>query len=105
MIQIPIKRPRRPRVWRPYLSAQDSCHGDHVCEACMECFAAEAEHTRPGHLWTVVDGKIVFMEDQVAASMLGRPLLPTEAVVHKNGDPLINTRENLEIVTMPEMGS
>ena len=107
MIEIRIRRPRRPRVWRPYLSAANQSCGNcgEFCQDCMANFAAEAEYERPGHVWTVIDGKIVFMEDQVAASMLGRPLLPTEAVIHKNGDPFINTRENLEIVTIPEMGA
>jgi hypothetical protein len=70
----------------------------------MESYAAEAEYNRPGHVWTVIDRKVVYLEDQVAASMLGRPLNPNEVVIHKNGDPLINTRENLEIMMIPDMG-
>jgi hypothetical protein len=99
------KRPRRTHKFTPILAIramQDYCHGDHICDDCMAGYAADAEHNRPGHAWTVENGKVVFLEDKIAESMLGRPLLPTEMVVHKNGDPLLNTHENLEIITMPK---
>jgi hypothetical protein len=84
---------------------EDFCHGDHVCEACMEAYAAEAEYNRPGHVWTVIEGKVAYLEDQVAASMLGRPLNPNETVVHRDSDPKNNQRANIEIVVIPDMGT
>lgn len=104
MKTIAIKRPRRPHVFRTRLTA-DVCHGDHICSACMEGFAAEAEYNRPGHAWTIIAGKIVYQEDVVAASMLGRLLNSNEGVIHKDGNPLNNNRANIEIVTIPDTGA
>jgi hypothetical protein len=71
----------------------------------MAEFAEQAESQRPGHVWTVVEGKVVFMEDAVAESMLGRPLEKNEAAIHRDNNPLNNTRANIEVVTIPEMGT
>ena len=69
------------------------------------CAGAElAESERLGHVWTVVEGKVVFMEDAIAESILGRPLNYKEAAIHKDQNPLNNTRANIEIVTIPDMG-
>lgn len=100
------KRPRRFHKFVPYVSMQeDFCHGDHVCEACMESFAAEAEHNRPGHVWALDDGHVIYLEDKIAESMLGRPLNSSEVAVHKDGDFTNNTRANIEIVTIPDLGN
>ena len=104
MKTIAIKRPRRPHVFRTRLT-QDMCHGDHICAACMEGFAAEAEYNRPGHVWTIIDGKVVYQEDAIAGSVLGRPLNSNEGAIHKDGNPLNNTRANIEIVTISDMES
>jgi hypothetical protein len=69
-----------------------------VCDECMANFVAQVEYERPGHTWTVIEGKLVYMEDLVATSMLGRPLTPNEQVVHKDSNPSNNNRANLEIV-------
>lgn len=103
MRSILIKRPRRPRVFRPILSAQDYCHDEHICADCMACFAAEAEYNRPDHAWRVENGKIVYMEDDIMAHHLGRPLKPTESVVHRNGDVKDNRFENLELVNIENL--
>jgi hypothetical protein len=58
----------------------------------MAEFAEQAESERPGHVWTVVEGKVVFMEDTIAQSILGRPLNEKEAAIHKDQNPLNNTR-------------
>jgi hypothetical protein len=71
----------------------------------MACYAAEAEHNRPGHAWRVEDSKIVYMEDEIMAHHLGRPLKPTESVIHRNSDPLDNRFENLELISLPNVES
>lgn len=107
MIEIRIRRPRKPRVFRPYLSANNRGCGNcgEFCQECMENFAAEAEYERPGHIWALDGSKIIYLEDCVAQSMLGRPLLPNETVIHKDNNPANNDRANLEIVTLPELAN
>jgi|ERR1700677_3981451 len=107
MISIPVKRRRRPYpVWRPYVSSMNrECGHGEFCSECIANFAAEAEHERPGHVWTVYEGKVVFMEDKIAESMLGRSLSADEVVIHKDGNVLNNERANLEIVTLPDLES
>jgi hypothetical protein len=103
---MPIRKRPRPKMhkFHPYVShMNDVCHDDHICNACMEAYAAEAEYNRPGHAWRVEDGKIVYVEDEIMAHHLGRPLKPTEGVMHKNGNTLDNRFDNLELVTLPDM--
>jgi len=105
VIKIARKIPRRNRYWIPRLSMMNQgCNScGEYCEECMANFSAEAEYQRPVHAWTIVNGKVVFLEDVIAASMLGRPLAFHEIVIHKDGNVANNERANLEIVTIPEM--
>ena len=103
MIQMKIKRPRKPRVFRPFLSASGPCQHHKYCDSCMSEFADEAETNRPGHVWAVEDGKIIYLEDVVVEHRMGRKLKATESVIHKNGNLHDNRSENLEVVTLPEM--
>jgi hypothetical protein len=96
------KRPKAHKFQAIVSQMNDVCHHDHICNDCMESYAAEAESNRPGHVWSVIDGKVAYMEDMIAESMLGRPLLPNEGVVHKDSDPLNNRRENLAIVVIAD---
>ena len=99
------KRPRRLHRFVPILHMQQmSCAESRYCEECIDNFAAQAEHLRPGHAWTVDGGKVIFMEDVIAASILGRPLAEDEVVVHKDGNVLNNVRANLEVVKIPDLG-
>ena len=95
------KRPRQFHKFHPYVShMNDVCHDDHICNACMEAYAAEAQHNRPDHVWAVDEGKIVYLEDVVYSHHLGRDLKPTESIVHRNGDVTDNRLENLELITI-----
>ena len=70
---MPFRKRPRPKMhkFHPYVShMNDVCHDDHICNACMEAYAAEAEHNRPGHAWRVEDSKIVYMEDEIVAHHL-----------------------------------
>lgn len=98
------KRPRRFHKFIPYLSLENDCGDCNICSECMANYAEQAENERPGHAWAIEDGKVIFIEDKIAESMLGRPLNANEVVVHKDSDPFHNTRANLEIVTIPDMG-
>jgi len=73
--------------------------------AIMEQMAADqAERDRPGHIFRIdEDGSIVYMEDVIAEQMLGRKLKTTEQVVHRNGNPQDNRRDNLEIVSITKV--
>lgn len=100
------KRPRpKVRKFQPIVSQMNDVCDDcnHICDACMEAYAAEAEYNRPGHLWHVEGGKILYMEDAVYEHHLGRKLRPTESIIHRNGDPKDNILDNLELVIIPDM--
>ena len=100
---MPFRKRPRPKMhkFHPYVShMNDVCHDDHICNDCMACYAAEAEHNRPGHAWAVDEGKLIYLEDVVYAHHLGRPLRPTESIVHRNGDVKDNRLENLELITI-----
>jgi len=98
------KRPRRFYKFHPYVShMNDVCHDDYICRKCMACYAAEAEHNRPGHAWRVEDGKIVYMEDDIIAHHLGRKLTTKEGVLHKDGNVLNNRLDNLEVVNIENL--
>lgn len=103
---MPFRKRPRPKMhkFHPYVShMNDVYHDDHICNACMESYAAEAEHNRPGHAWRVEDSKIVYMEDEIVAHHLGRKLLPTEGVLHKDGNVLNNKLDNLEVVNIKNL--
>ncbi len=53
-------------------------------------------HTRTRLLYR--DGKKVRAHRWIAEQILGRKLLPTEHVHHKNGNPLDNDPDNLEVL-------
>jgi hypothetical protein len=96
MVRIKMRRPRRPRVLNL------SSHADH-CDVCIDCqraMAEDAEHDRPGHVFSIQHGKIVYLEDAIIETRLGRKLKPTETVLHKDGDPKNNVPENLELVSI-----
>lgn len=69
----------------------------------MEHFQGIVDRERPGHVWRVENGKIVYMEDQIMQTEIGRKLTRREQVIHKNGDLLDNRRSNLEIVIVESM--
>ena len=104
MIQIAIKRPRRPRVFRPFLSASGPCQHNEICDSCMAAYDEQVSNERPGHVWAVDEGKVIYLEDVVFEANLGRKLKPTESIVHKNGNLKDNRLENLEVIEIPEMG-
>lgn len=54
---------------------------------------------RMGHVYTMIEGKRVYMEDMIIEGELGRKLRPDERVRHKNGNAYDNRRSNLEIIT------
>ena len=102
----PIRKRPRPGQHKFYPILSRSRHECDHCDVCKECFAefeAQVERDRPGHIWTVVNGQVAYMEDMVAQSMLGRPLLPNETVIHKDLDVRNNNRANLEIITLPDL--
>lgn len=49
-----------------------------------------------------VNGKSIREHRQIMEILIGRKLLPTEAVHHKNGNKLDNRLENLELMTRSE---
>lgn len=70
------------------------------CDACMEAFQAQVDNERPGHVWTIQNGRVAYLEDAVMEMELGRKLREDEVVVHRNGDLLDCRRENLEVVNL-----
>lgn len=76
---------------------------DLYCDDCMEKFQTQVNAERPGHVWTVIDGNVVYMEDVIVEKSLGRKLTKHETVVHKNGNVLDNRQENLEVVTIEDI--
>ena len=70
------------------------------CDACMEAFQAQVDNERPGHVWTIRNDHLAYMEDVVAEHHLGRELTENEVVIHRDKDPLNNTWENLEVVNL-----
>jgi hypothetical protein len=109
---IRLSRPRlrykRPRFipqhrFYPVLSEMRKEQECEYCDACLSEFQNQVDSERPGHVWTILKGKVAYIEDCIAESMLGRPLNPDEVVVHKDGNPFHNDRANLEIVKIPDM--
>jgi HNH endonuclease len=108
MIRVPYpkpirKRPRSKHKFQPILSRMSACEPNMYCDSCMKEFEDQVESERPGHVWAVKDGKVVYMEDMVVEHHLGRPLLPTEAVLHRNGNLFDNRFENLEVITIEKL--
>ena len=103
---MPFRKRPRPKMHKfyPYVShMNDVCHDDHICNDCMACYAAEAEHNRPGHAWAVDDGKVIYLEDVVVEHHLGRKLTTKEGVLHKDGNVLNNKLENLEVINIENL--
>lgn len=102
----PIRKRPRPKLHKfeaIVSKMNDVCHDDHICADCMAGYAVEAEYNRPGHAWTVKDGKVVYMEDEILAHQLGRELKPTEGVLHKDGDVLNNRLSNLQVINIDDL--
>ena len=101
---MPIRKRPRPKAqkFQAIVSQMNDVCDDcgHICSDCMEAYAAEAQHNRPDHIWAVDEGKLIYLEDVVYAHHLGRPLRPTESIVHRNGDVKDNRLENLELITI-----
>ena len=98
-----MRRPSRPqsnrRILRRAVRIRIPVEPEY-CDACMEAFQAQVDNERPGHLWAICDGRVVYMEDVVAERHLGRNLSEDEVVVHRNGNPLDNRFGNLEVVNL-----
>lgn len=111
MVRIPYsnlirKRPRRFHRFRPLLSMQNAIEGfAEYCNECMEKFQAIVDNERPGHAWRVEKGTVVYMEDEIMEDHLGRKLKTTESIIHRNGKPLDNRIENLELVNIESLES
>jgi hypothetical protein len=73
------------------------------CNDRMSSFQAQVDRDRPGHVWAVIEGKVVYLEDKIMEGILGRGLKSTEVVVHKNGNLFDNRQENLELVSIEGM--
>lgn len=95
------KRPRKVHKFEPILSRMGHCENE-VCNECMAAMQKQVDNDRPGHVWAVEDGKIIYMEDEIMEHRLGRPLRSTESVIHKNGNVLDNRDRNLELVELPK---
>ena len=104
---MPIRKRPRPKMhkFQPIVSQmnKDVCDDCHICNACLESFAAEAEYNRPGHAWAVDDGKVIYLEDVVVEHHLGRKLTTKEGVLHKDGNVLNNKLENLEVINIENL--
>jgi hypothetical protein len=57
---------------------------------------------KTGYLAYRGKGKLIFIHREIVEKDIGRGLLPTEHVHHKNGNKLDNSIENLEIVSASE---
>ena len=101
---MPIRKRPRPKAqkFQAIVSQMNDVCDDcgHICNACLEAYAAEVKFNRPDHVWRVEDGKVVYMEDDIYEHHLARKLRPTESIVHRNGDPKDNRLENLELITI-----
>ena len=99
------KMPRpKPHKLVPVLrSIRESYECSEYCSECMAEFEAQAERERPGHVWAVDKGKVIFLEDVVVEHRLGRKLMENEAVVHRNSNVLDNRDDNLEVVRIPNL--
>ena len=75
------KRPRKVHKFEPILSRMGHCENE-VCDECMAAMQRQVDNDRPGHVWAVEDGKIIYMEDEifVHSPRPGRGI--TEAYMH-----------------------
>jgi len=63
------------------------------------CSPDDQRRILQGHVYRIDGDHAIFMADTIMESRLGRKLTSSERVRHKNGDPLDNRNENLELVT------
>ena len=96
----PIRKVPRPKAHKlyPILSMMRQDEDFEYCADCMAKFEAQAQEERPGHVWAIDKGKVIFLEDVVIEHKLGRRLLETESIIHKDGNFLNNYSDNLEVV-------
>lgn len=83
------------RGHQKYCSRQ--CYGLAISGVDHHCYKGGSLH-KSGYRVVSIKGKHFLEHRLVMEQILGRPLLPTEVVHHKDGDKLNNAPENLEVL-------